>query len=576
MGALAPCLPNSPQRAGKALPENNIPGTDDGSYKRNCSCPECYHAVRTTINSANYIHMSAEDEKALDLSGSAILHYAKTRFTSLKEVHWENRKFLNPIPALQEMSPTNWNFFLLGTLAWFSASFDFFITAVSGTYIAESLNVTTADITWGLSAVLMVRSAGAVIFGLWTDNYSRKWPFIVTAGMFCALQIGTGFCKTYEQFMAVRALSGIAMGGTYATAAATSLDDAPVKARSFLSGLFFTGYPFGLIFAAIFWRAFEDNKHSWKALFWFSSSFPFLLIVWRLALPETTYFTRLRKAKELIKQDQIKAGTYVKPTFKTKWTGVKTMVQKDGILFVYLVLLLAGTNFLTHASQDMFPTFIRVQLGFSKDAQTVAIVVSNLGGVVGGLASGMLMEVSGRRLAIMLCCVLGGCFTYPAFMLGSTGGVLGCGFFLFMGVIGTWGVIPAHLSELSPPDSRALVSGLAYQLGNLASSASSTIETRLAKMWPIAWDAQGKVTKLNYGKTMACFTGAVFIYTLTVSFIGPEKFHRDLSSPIMKKYIDLVIQGEDTDPEQSDKMVSQSASSEQLSLSNQQEDTYDR
>jgi SHS family lactate transporter-like MFS transporter len=485
-----------------------------------------------------------EAEEALTFTWPAILEYAKTRFTSLTHLHLHAKKDLNPFPALSEMSLYNWNFFFMGFVAWFSASFDFFLTAVSGTFIAKSLDVSTADITWGLSAVLMVRSAGAVIFGLWTDNYSRKWPFITTAAMFCALQIGTGFCSTYQQFMAVRAISGIAMGGTYATAAATSLDDAPLKARSFLSGLFFTAYAWGMVFAAIFWRAFQDTTHSWKALFWFSSGFPFLLIIWRLALPETRYFTRVLKAKELMKQDQIKAGTYVKPSFKTKWGAVKAMLKKDWLLFIYLVVLLAGTNYLTHASQDMYPTMLRVQLDFSKDAQTVAIVVVNLGAITGGLLSGTFMEVTGRRLAIIICCVIGGCFTYPAFMLQTTGGVLGGGFFLFFAVIGVWGVLPIHLSELSPPEARALVSGLAYQLGNLASAASSTIETRLSKMWPIEWNAQGEAIKYDYAKTIACFTGAVFIYTLIVTFAGPEKFHRDLSSPVMKVYIEKVIESE--------------------------------
>lgn len=513
------------------------------------------HKLEESVTRQDSIHedpddVVIEDEQEIIINWPNIVEYSKTRFTSLTHLHLHAVGDLNPLPSLREMSWNNWNFFFMGFVAWFSASFDFFLTAVSGTYIAQSLDVSTADITWGLSAVLMVRSAGAVIFGLWTDNYSRKWPFITTAAMFCALQIGTGFCKTYQQFMAVRAISGIAMGGTYATAAATSMDDAPLKARSFLSGLFFSAYAFGMIFAAIFWRAFESTKHSWKALFWFSSCFPFILICWRLVFPETRYFTRVLKARELIKQDQIEAGVYVKPTLKTKWGSVKAMLKKDWLLFTYLVILLAGTNYLTHASQDMYPTMLRSQLEWSLDAQTVAIVVVNLGAIAGGLIAGTFMEVTGRRLAILICCVIGGCFVYPAYMMHNNSAVLGGGFFLFFAVIGVWGVLPIHLSELSPPDARALVSGLAYQLGNLASSASSTIETRLAKLWPLEWDAEGNPIKYDYAKTIACFTGAVFIYVFITTFIGPEKFHRDLSSPLLKTYIEKVIEIEEgRDPE---------------------------
>nr|QFR37104.1 MFS transporter [Cyberlindnera americana] len=485
-----------------------------------------------------------EEDSAPDLSWPSIKHYAITRFTSLGELHYTSISDINPFPALSEMTMYNWAMFFLGMLAWLSASFDFFLTSVAGTYIADSLNVSTADITWGLSAVLMVRSAGAVIFGIWTDNYSRKWPYIATAAMFMILQLGTGFVKTYTQFLAIRALSGIAMGGTYATAAATSLDDVPVKARSFLSGLFFTAYGGGLVFAAVFWKAFEGTAKTWKALFWFSSGIPALLIICRLLMPETIYFQHVLKARKLIKEDQIRDGTYVEKTFKDKLANAGVLCKKYWILFIYLILLLAGSNFLSHASQDMLPTMMRKQLEFSEDAITVALVVSNLGGVVGPVIVGLFMEVLGRRLSLLIVCVAGGCFIYPAFMLQNDSAVLGAGFMLFFNVMGVWAVIPAHLSELSPPDARVLVSGLAYQLGNLASSASSTIETRLANNWPLEFNSEGVATKLDYAKTMACFTGAVFVYTFVMSFIGPERFHRDLSSPLMKKYIAKVIDQE--------------------------------
>lgn len=477
-----------------------------------------------------------DDEDKTDLTWNSIRHYLATRLSSLGNIHLEHTADLNPAAALHGMTARNWNFFFMGLFAWFSASFDFFLTSVSGTFIAESLNVTTKQITWGLSSVLMVRSVGAVIFGLWTDNYSRKWPFIATAAMFLALQIGTGFCTTYQQFLAVRAISGIAMGGTYATAAATSLDDSPIKARSFLSGLFFTAYPFGMIFAAIFWRAFKETEQTWKALFWFSAGFPFILIVWRLMTPETDYFQKVLKAKKLIALD----ATEVYFPKIGRWTRFKTLVGKYWVLFIYLILLLAGSNFLAHSSQDMYPTMLRVQLEYSDNAQTVAIVVTNLGGVFGSLLVGVAMEVLGRRLSIVICCVIGGCFIYPALMLHTSSATLGCGFFMFFAVMGVWGVIPAHLSELSPPDARVLISGLAYQLGNLASSASSTIETQLAERWPLSWNDAGVAVRLDYAKTIAVFTGAVFIYTLVITLLGPEKFHRDLSSPVMKKYMDKV------------------------------------
>lgn len=436
----------------------------------------------------NDVPEHVEEDVAPDLSLKSIGHYAKTRITTLLEIKLANIKNINPANDLKGMTWRHWNYFFMGFLAWLSASFDFFCTSVAGSHIADSLGVTTADITWGLSAVLMVRSSGAIIFGYWTDHYSRKWPFTVCVAMFLALQIGTGFVQTYQQFLAVRALSGIAMGGTYGSSSATVLDDVPMKARSLVSGLFFAAYPVGFIFATIFWRAFEGTEHNWRALFWFSASFPALLVAWRLIFPETKYFERTLAARELIKQDQIEAGTYVEPSFKTKLITAWSLTKKHWLMFIYLILLLAGANYLTHASQDLYPSMLRKQLEMSEDAITVIIVVVLLGGIVGSMITGLAMEILGRRLSLLLCCVIAGCFVYPAYMMHYTSAIIGGGFFAFFGILSVWAVIPIHLSELAPPDARALVSGLAYQSGNLASAASSTIETDLAMKYPLEFE----------------------------------------------------------------------------------------
>ncbi|KAH3687172.1 hypothetical protein WICPIJ_001831 [Wickerhamomyces pijperi] len=485
-----------------------------------------------------------EDESP-DLSWKSIRGYLLTRIPSLLVYHSTSLSELNPIPNLREMSLSNWNYFFMGWVAWFSASFDFFLTSVAATQIAASLNVSTADITWGLSAVLMLRSCGAVIFGVWTDNYSRKWPFITCAFMFMALQMGTGFCKDFHQFLAVRALSGIAMGGTYGTASATSLDDAPLRARSFLSGLFFTAYPFGFVFAAIFWRGFQtlDTK-AWQALFWFSSGFPFFLIIWRLCFAETQFFGRLTKAKALMEREAIEKGTYVKPTIMSKIRNFGRMCRTNWVLFVYLILFLTYGNYFTHGSQDLFPTLLRKQLTRSEDKITVMLVVLNLGGCVGSLTSGIAMEVIGRRNAILYCTILVGCMVYPTFMVQTDVAIFIAGFFLYFGVMGIWGAMPIHLSELSPPEARALISGLSYQLGNLASSASSTIETTLADRWPL-YNADGSFHSYDYSKVMAVLTGATAIYGFVMVILGPERFHRNLSSPTMNKYMKMAQEEEE-------------------------------
>ena len=116
---------------------------------------------------------------------------------------------------------------------------------------------------------------------------------------------------------------------------------------------------------------------------------------------------------------------------------------------------------------------------------------------------------------------------------------------LWFSILGVWGVIPIHLSELSPPEARALVAGLAYQLGNLASAASVVIENDLSDLYPIARDATGKVTLKDSAKVMAILTGSAIIFTFVLVLVGHEKFHRDLSSAHLKSYMEKVDRIED-------------------------------
>jgi MFS transporter, SHS family, lactate transporter len=66
---------------------------------------------------------------------------------------------------------------------------------------------------------------------------------------------------------------------------------------------------------------------------------------------------------------------------------------------------------------------------------------------------------------------------------------------------GIWGVVPIHLLELSPEHLRSFVIGTTYQLGNLVSSASSTIESKMGEQYPLAPGPDG-VARYDYGKVM--------------------------------------------------------------------------
>jgi SHS family lactate transporter-like MFS transporter len=163
------------------------------------------------------------------------------------------------------------------------------------------------------------------------------------------------------------------------------------------------------------------------------------------------------------------------------------------------------------------------QYNFSANAVTVTQVVANLGAMSGGTIIGYCSQIFGRRFSIIFICIIGGALLYP-YTYTSSKAVIAAAFFEQFCVQGAWGVIPIHLMELSPGSFRTFVVGTSYQLGNLASSASSTIESTLGARFPLP--PKGKTKRYEYGKVMCIFMGCVYAYVILLTFIGPEYLQR--------------------------------------------------
>lgn len=493
-------------------------------------------------NSNSYKNQPELDDELFnekpDLSLSSISRYFATRLTTLLDLplyhtHKKWYEVINPIPGLKSMSKSDWNFYCLGFFAWALDAMDFFCVSVAAPEIANTLNISVTDVTWGVTLVLMLRSVGAVIFGIASDYFGRKWTYISIVTLFVVVEVGTGFVQTYQQFLGVRAIFGILMGAMYPIAMVTALEGQPIAARSVLLGLFLPGYCFGYIMAMVWYRAFAGTYkegEGWRSLIWFSGGLSLILIVWRLFTPESPDYIKMKIKKEKfnqqqrLKEQEQNGGVAVKEkkfwqkidksilvTFKTEW-----------LIFSYLVLLYAGWNFTTHGSQDLYVTMITKQYHVGLDKKTIIIVVSNIGGIIGGIIMGQASELLGRRLTVVISIVCAGAFLYPSFFNPDRNWP--AYIFLNAFVFGSFSVGPAYLLELVNSTHRTLLSGVAYQLGNLVSSASATIEAKIGERFPLK-DQPGM---FDYGKVMCIFCGAIFAYMIFIIFLGPERFHRDL------------------------------------------------
>ncbi|KAK3069559.1 Carboxylic acid transporter [Teratosphaeriaceae sp. CCFEE 6253] len=292
--------------------------------------------------------------------------YLATRLSTLKP---PMDRVENPFTLLGSLSGMNWLMFACAFLAWTWDAFDFFTVSLTVSDLAETFDKSTKDITWGITLVLMFRSVGAIIFGIAADRYGRKWPFVVNNILFIVLELGTGFCQTYKQFLACRALFGVAMGGIYGNCAATAIEDVPEKARGIVSGMLQQGYAFGYLLATAFSRALVNTTpHGWRPLFWFGACPPILFIAFRLCLPETDSFIERQRVRA--------AGHNVGKTFISEG---KVALRRHWLLLIYLVLLMAGFNFMSHGSQDLYPTMLKNQYEFSANAVTMVDTTVNKG-----------------------------------------------------------------------------------------------------------------------------------------------------------------------------------------------------
>ena len=326
---------------------------------------------------------------------------------------------------------------------------------------------------------------------------------VVALVLFIVLELGTGFCQNLNQLLGARALYGIAMGGLFGPAAATALEDLPYDARGVLSGLFEMGYATGYLLAALFYRALvPTTSHGWRSLFWFGAGPPVLIIIYRLYMPETNYFQVMKAEREarLVAEEEARShGAAVKAK------GIRAFLREslralktNWVLLIYMVVLMAGFNACSHGSQDFYPTFLKNQVGVGPTDVTVITVVGQLGALIGATVMGFISTFTGRRLAMMTACVFGAAIV-PAYIIPRDMSLVASSFFEQFFVGGVWGPIPIYLIELSPPALRTMIVGTTYQLGNLASSASATIQSIIGERYTLPPAADG-TKRFDYGK----------------------------------------------------------------------------
>ncbi len=189
----------------------------------------------------------------------------------------------------------------------------------------------------------------------------------------------------------------------------------------------------------------------------------------------------------------------------------ESIVANKGLV-IYSVVMMMCFNLFSHGTQDLYPTFLQKQHGFDPTTVSWIVIVANIGAIVGGLMFGHLSERIGRVNAITIAALIA-LPALPLWAFSSTPFLLAIGAFIMqISVQGAWGVIPAHLNELSPGAVRATVPAFVYQAGNFLASYNGPFQAKIAE------GAGG-----NYGYALALVGGIVAVVIAIVIRFSPER-----------------------------------------------------
>ncbi len=373
-------------------------------------------------------------------------------------------------------------------LGWSLDAFDFFLLVFVLKDIAQEFGTDISTVTLAILLTLAMRPVGAFIFGRAADRWGRRPTLMVDVLLYSIIEFASGFSPSLTVLIVLRALYGVAMGGEWGVGASLAMESIPPQARGLVSGLLQSGYPTGYFMASIVYGLLFPII-GWRGMFMVGVVPALLVLYIRRSVPESPSWDREAAAHG----------------------DTLTILKSHWRLGIYAVLLMTAFNFLSHGTQDIYPTFLEVQHGLAPGEVGLIAVIYNIGAICGGLLFGSLSERFGRRRMIIIAALLS-LFVVPLWAFSTDPVLLTLGAFLMQFMVqGAWGVVPVHLNELSPDSARGTFPGFVYQLGNLLASVNATLQAAIAA------HSGG-----NYGLALAVVAGTVAVVIAILTALGTE------------------------------------------------------
>jgi SHS family lactate transporter-like MFS transporter len=379
-------------------------------------------------------------------------------------------------------------------LGWTLDAFDFFLLVFVIKDVAGEFGTDVSAIALAVTLTLALRPVGAFIFGRLADRFGRRPILMLDVALYSVLGFATAFAPNLTAFLVIRALFGVAMGGEWGIGASLTMETVKPEARGFVSGLLQSGYPSGYLIASVAY-ALLYAQLGWRGMFMIGILPAILILYIRRSVPESPGWNRER----------------------TSASTIVNVLVKHWQLALYAILLMTAFNFFSHGTQDLYPTFLQKQHHFDHTTVGAIAVLYNIGAILGGLSFGAFSQSFGRRRTMILCAAL----ALPAMWLwafSQTALLLAVGAFLVQFFVqGAWGVVPAHLNELSPPEARGTFPGTVYQLGNFIASYNAVLQAKIA-------ESHGN----NYSLALSGVAALAALAVMILAFVGREAREIDM------------------------------------------------
>jgi SHS family lactate transporter-like MFS transporter len=290
---------------------------------------------------------------------------------------------------------------------------------------------------------------------------------------------------------------GVAMGGVWGICASLSMETIKPAARGLVSGVLQSGYPSGFLISSLVF-GFLYTTIGWRGMFMVGVIPAALLIVYiYFCVPESPHFNPAHA--------------------RSKSASTWSILSKHWKIALYSIALMTGYNFFSHGTQDLYATFLRVQHSFDPPTVKNVLVIANIGAIIGGLFFGSFSQGFGRRKTVILVTLMALPVIY-FWAYAATPVTLALGAFLMQVCVqGAWGVVPAHLNELSPAGARGTFPGTCYQLGNLIAAVNLPLQSSIA-------ESMGG----NYSIALAIIATCAALLIATLMWLGPEAHNVDM------------------------------------------------